>query len=462
MRDTGGEVPVRVAALALTLLWAACAGPGGIDAPDAGRTATYEPGVPAFDLEAVAAFRADTAGLDVYTSLVPSSLALVRADTGFAARYELALRIRDARGRETEAFQAFADTLVVPTAEAGRQAERIRRRTWFPLAPGRWTVEATLEDRNTGERTVRRQRLDVPEEAGPWLGRPLVYGPDDALPTSALHLPADGTVRTVRTETRGLPPSAVLDAALYRLAADTSVAHPPFWLGVPRGSLAYRGLDTERPADTLLVTTARPSLDTGTVEVLLPLLDPGVYRFVLALPDTGEAAALRQERALSVQRPDFPNVTTLDALIEALAYIAYPNELEHVRSGATARERRLRFDAFWGALVPDRRVAGNLLRQYAERVEEANVRFTGVKAGWKTDRGMIYILFGAPGYVEPTFEGEVWHYGTTGEQAGTFTFERVGWGEAIAPFEHLLLVRQPIYERAWLRARERWRSGEVR
>ena len=107
-------------------------------------------------------------------------------------------------------------------------------------------------------------------------------------------------------------------------------------------------------------------------------------------------------------------------------------------------------------------MAANLLRQYYERIEEANRLFTAYKAGWKTDRGMVYVVFGVPGYVERTIEGEVWHYDYTEQDpAGRFVFERplaYGTGD---PFGHLVLVRRPAYEQAWTRAIARWRRGGV-
>src|SRR5690606_18211965 len=243
-------------------------------------------------------------------------------------------------------------------------------------------------------------------------------------------------------------------------AADTTVAQPPFWLSPPRGSLAFRGLDADR-ADTLLVLTEPVGPGNGALDVPLPMLAPGLYHVALDLHAGGEVLA-SQARTLSVKPPGFPRIATLDAMIDALAYIAYPREQAAIREGTTPGERRARFDAFWGALVSDRQVAANLLRQYYERVEEANRLFTAYKEGWKTDRGMIYVVFGAPEYVERTLEGEVWHYGYAEQDpAGRFAFERpLGYG-GDDPFGHLVLVRQPVYERAWTRAIDRWRRGAV-
>ncbi len=449
--------------LPVALGLAACSAPSPLDAPDAGRTASYEPGLPSFDLEAIASVRDGQPGIEVLTSLPRAALVFARTDEGFAARYDLSLRVRDS-GRGTEAFRSFGHTLEVTTPEATRAGDRTGRQTWFPLAPGTYVVEAVLEDGESGEQAVRRQRVEVRGLDGEgWLGAPTVLARlragEKAEPVVALHLPArqDGLAATVGVY--DAPGGAVLSLHLVRLEADTTVAYPPFWLSPARGSLAFRGLGG--PADTLLAAE-QPlrAAEEQAARFDLPGLRPGVYRLGLRLR-AGSLTLAESERTLSVKGPGFPQLVTLDELIDALAYIAYPRETAFIREGATPAERRRRFDAFWGTLVPDRRVAATLLKTYYERVEEANRLFTSVKPGWKTDRGMVYVVFGAPEYVERTFEGEVWTYAYgTQDPASTFAFERADsyTGSATA-FGHSVLVRQPAYERAWTRAVQRWREG---
>ncbi len=455
-----------LACLLVSALWPACAGPGPLDAPGAGRTTTYEPGLPSFDLEAVATVRDGVPGLDLYTSIPRHTLVFVRTDSSLTAAYELAVRIRDERGRGTEAFRSFGDTLTVGTAEEARAFVRIRRAERIALGPGTYVAEVHLEDRTSGEVAVRRQRVEVfaAEAAEPRLSRPVLWAePDEggaAVPVVALHLPASHDSLQARAQVHGAPAGAALESVLVRLTADTTVAAPPYWLSPSRGSLVYRGVDDD-PADTVHVARLPPA--GPDVAVSLPDLGPGLYRLDLRLVGADGAWLAEQERVISVKGPAFPRLATLDALTDALAYIAYPRERAFILAAETPQERRARFDAFWGALVPDRRVAADLLRRYFERVEEANLLFSSHKAGWKTDRGMIYIVFGAPGYVEETLEGEVWHYDYSGQDpAGRFVFERpLGFGRADA-LGHLVLVRQPVYERAWTRAIDGWRRGAVR
>lgn len=460
------RIVFTVLCLLLSVFWPACSGPSALDAPDAGRSTTYEPGLPSFDLEAIPTVRDGQPGVDVYTSIPYASLVFTATDSSFVAGYDLTLRVRDERGRGMEFFASFRDTLEVDTPEATRSYVRIGRVERMPLAPGTYVVEAVLEDEESDEQAVRSQRIEVVALDGePRLSRLLIRadvqrgGPVE--PVVALHVPGRRDSLHAQVEVYDAPAGAELELQIRKLRADTSVAYPPFWLSPSRGSLAVRGIDAD-VSDTL--STVRLPLGVAreqTATFRLPSLAEGIYRLDVRLVARGVTLA-RQQRDLSVKGIAFPQLATLAELVDALDYIAYPREMKFIASGDTPRERRRRFDAFWGALVSDRRVAANLLRQYYERVEEANLLFTSYKPGWKTDRGMIYVVFGAPDYVERTFEGEVWHYGV-GEQAasGTFAFERVDYYGDADPFGHYVLVRQPIYEQAWTRAIDRWRKGNA-
>ncbi len=438
---------------------AACSGPSPLDAPDAGRSAAYQPGLPDLDLEAVPAIRDGQPGLVVYTSLPRASLVFTKADSAWVARYDLSLRVT--AGRDTEAFLSFGDTLRVDAPEATRAPERLGRQTWVALAPGVYTVEAVLEDAASGEQAVRQQRVEVTAPGRARLGRPLVLahrGEGELEPVVALHTARRDSLASA-VAVYDAPAGSTLALQVLRLRADTSVAVPPFWLSPSRGSLAFRGTDAGA-ADTLV--TERRALGGAAEQEArfdLPALSLGVYQLDVVLRGPDGRTLDEASRTLAVEGPGFPQLATLAELVDALAYIAYPREVQLIREGASAAERRRRFDAFWGSLVPDRRVAGTLLRRYYERVEEANRLFTSVKPGWKTDRGMVYVVFGAPEYVETTFEGETWYYAYGSQDAAsTFVFERASPYE-VDPFGHYVLVRQPAYERAWGRALRRWREG---
>lgn len=86
--------------------------------------------------------------------------------------------------------------------------------------------------------------------------------------------------------------------------------------------------------------------------------------------------------------------------IEPLVYIAKKDEFKKLKQ-AQGEEQINLFKAFWAKRDPTPDTPRNeYFDEYYQRVEFANKRFTQNKDGWRTEMGMIYILLGAPDYIE--------------------------------------------------------------
>jgi GWxTD domain-containing protein len=83
-------------------------------------------------------------------------------------------------------------------------------------------------------------------------------------------------------------------------------------------------------------------------------------------------------------------------------YIAYPAEIELFRMLEADDERASFIEGFWHRRDPTPDTLTNEYRElFWQRVKEANLRFIeGAKPGWKTDRGKIHVLHGAPSTIE--------------------------------------------------------------
>jgi hypothetical protein len=88
-------------------------------------------------------------------------------------------------------------------------------------------------------------------------------------------------------------------------------------------------------------------------------------------------------------------------------------------------------------------------------VEIANYRFTSFKEGWKTDRGMIFIIFGAPDEVQVNGAQEIWGYKNPRQQ---FYFTKAG--SVYCP-DHSVLVREKDYAEYWYQTIDLWRKSRM-
>ncbi len=188
-----------------------------------------------------------------------------------------------------------------------------------------------------------------------------------------------------------------------------------------------------------------------SVNESLPLLfsNKGFYHFQI---DT----LIKQGGTIFRFDSGFPNVSTSAQLLEPLQYITSKKEFEELQKSTNLKAA---IELFWLSRGGNEEKTRALIRKYYGRVQDANRYFTSFTEGWKTDRGMLYIIFGAPSTLYLSGESETWIYGTPNSTlALSFFFTKV-----INPFtaNDFVLSRTPIYESNWYRAVETWRQGRA-
>jgi GWxTD domain-containing protein len=103
----------------------------------------------------------------------------------------------------------------------------------------------------------------------------------------------------------------------------------------------------------------------------------------------------------------YPKLSTPEVMIEPLAYLATQDEMAELKS---AVKPKAALDGFWIKCGGNIDKARELIRIYYTRVLYSNYYFTSYKEGWRSERGMIYIIYGPPDKVYKTTEGESWGY----------------------------------------------------
>lgn len=162
----------------------------------------------------------------------------------------------------------------------------------------------------------------------------------------------------------------------------------------------------------------------------------------------------RQGLTLKVFSEDYPMVTTAAEMIEATRYLTTRKEYMALLNSDRKKQD---IDGFWLDLGGSQERARTLIRSYYNRVQEANRLFTSYMEGWKTDRGMIHIIFGKPNAVYRDDETEQWTYNNmNGFPDQLFVFRKMN-----NPFtdNDYALIRQPVYENYWYMAVDQWRQG---
>ena len=131
----------------------------------------------------------------------------------------------------------------------------------------------------------------------------------------------------------------------------------------------------------------------------------GAYQLnveVRSVLDAADEIPAIKQRSFFVRWGNMPiSISDLDLAIKQMRYIAKEDEYEKIEEADTDESKRKLFDDFWAKRDPDPATKRNeYMEEYYSRVEYANKNFSHYQAGWKTDMGMVFILFGSPNNVE--------------------------------------------------------------
>lgn len=152
----------------------------------------------------------------------------------------------------------------------------------------------------------------------------------------------------------------------------------------------------------------------------------------------------------------FPYLTSPEQLIPMLRFITTRQEYEDLMAQA---DKKKAVDDFWQKNGGNNERAKAILKTYYTRAQEANLFFTSYCEGWKTDRGLIYTIFGQPNTLYKQDNVETWVYGEDASYKSlSFVFVKV-----INPFSEndYQLNRSDMFKDEWYKSVDAWRQGRA-
>jgi len=178
------------------------------------------------------------------------------------------------------------------------------------------------------------------------------------------------------------------------------------------------------------------------------LVKEGIYQFRV---DTN----YQQGLSLYNFGPYYPSVKEIEDMANSLVYISNTKENQELSASAN---KKLSIDNFWISCTGNMEQAKELIRIYYNRVFFANYYFTADREGWKTDRGMIFIVYGPPNTLYKSEDEERWGYFKKQGTSISFTFRKNDskWSRNLYS-----LIRGQAPDTYWRQAVESWRSGKV-
>ncbi len=339
------------------------------------------------------------------------------------------------------------------------------------LKPGEYDVIITATDRESLKETTSKNKLFIPnpKAVDSYLTdirmevktskndlSPFGYVNTYDIPNRFDSLKFTFQVYSPETENE-----MIVNSRLIEFDADTSVAIPMSYRNYQRSSLPYIGIAYYKPK--VIESSRRVITDNGNISVIFkfPALKRGNYRFEVTT-STSSQNQIVKARDFSIKSTNYPSLKSARELLMPMQYIMREKEFENYASYSTNDSIKVAIDSYWLSHIKSRTKALQVLELYYSRVEDSNKQFSSFKEGWKTDPGMVYILFGPPLYVDYEFNKMTWIYTfDTANRQPAITFDLVRSNDNSYPFNHYILRRNQNLSQLEYAQINSWNDGSI-
>jgi GWxTD domain-containing protein len=335
---------------------------------------------------------------------------IVRSPDSILAYYQVDTTIFDLEWERRDSYgerggdAALGETTGTPAL--GRVA--------FPVPIKPWLLVAKLTDKRTQEVHLDFKLIEAN------------YPPDGLLwrngkPVFDSHIPAHAEV----TITNTFGP----DLKVYHYTERYPAASPPF-------------AEKEVQVDPIMQVDSSFSIKAGRP---LKFTKEGLY---LVQSDTNAARGI----SFRVTPSSYPKMTKIEDLSTSLVFISTKDEADKLKAAGADKTA---FDRVVLDITRDKERARSLIKNYFKRVELSNIFFSSYKEGWKTDRGMMYLVFGLPDEVNRNGQFEVWTYKSMNIK---FTFRKTG---SVYDPDYFVLERNKRLAETWYYTIDMWRKSQI-
>lgn len=409
--------------------------------------------------------------LEITTDIIKGSLVYSRKGDSLSANVAVDIQITDLSGEQNIGAERITRQIVTEDASItnSREIENIPYR--LQVKPGNYEIMVTVQDLNSDQKLTQTSNAYIPgtEQDNYTLSDIQLFGKEKNdkqwSQLSGYHVP--NTIDSLRFVFQVISPQTdtplTVDTRLVEFSSDTSLPRPITRNNYSSSNIEYKGIDFDK--ETELQSNRRVLTDYSSVfvEYKFANQDRGNYRFeVTGKKDAPESEELFKGRSFGIKSENFPAVKSVRELARPLYYLMGRGDHEKLMAISDNDSMKQAIDRFWLKNIGNKQEAQQVIQQYYTRVEEANKRFSNFKEGWKTDRGMVYILFGEPFHTRDRLRQLIWYYSyNTEDPRYRFFFEQPKLNNQFFPFDHYVLDRNQYYHNILYTQRGLWLSGRI-
>ena len=353
-------------------------------------------------------FASDKPGLsrvDVYVQVPYKNVQFIKSNEGFTAKYLMTASVYDSSKKKLLVDKTWNETINVIDYNIATSKENynLSKRT-FDLRPGTYFARTMLQDKDSKQVAIGEHVFVLKsfEEKISMSDILLISKIDNTRGKNEIIPNISRNFASYKNNINFYLEVNLKDTVVYRKTFEYSVLNSD-------NKIIHKEVedrDIKPGINQILYTLSEFPFELGTYTLNVSVVD-----------SNGKVIVMSNKSFYSHWKGLPAAVTDIDKAISQTVYIATPDEFSFMQEGETTPEKAKRFLEFWKKKDPSPNNDENeIFDEYYRRISFANENFSNYTEGWRSDRGMVYTILGAPNNVDRhPFEYdakpyEVWEY----------------------------------------------------
>lgn len=329
----------------------------------------------------------DITRIDVFIQVPYSEVQFVLKNNEFIANYSISISLYDEEKEKLFVEKTWSEQLKASDFRqtTSKNNFNLSLRS-FELKPGNYFIRTSVEDKESSRNYVSENILVVRDMSSDFALSDIML--------LAKSVDQDSSNKILPNISRNVPASATGIPIFMEVYSDKK----------RDVKFEYSVLDDKK---TIMSQNFEDSIiDSGTTRIFYTFRDTslplGNYSIYIAAKGSGGENLGTVTKTFSSRWAGIPfSIQDLDKAIQQMVYIASEDEMEQIKDAETKDEKVKRFLEFWKKKDPVPETEENeLFNEYFRRIDYANKNFSHYTEGWRTDRGMVFIILGAPNNVD--------------------------------------------------------------
>ena len=358
----------------------------------------------------------DSLQVSIYMQIPNATLQFVKLDTNYIARFEAVIALQTKKGKQI-GREVWQDSIIVNDYNSTNSILENRMLTVsYKIPAGKYKMVGSLLDldtKNNGENIIKLNLTDY--ENNQYLHEPILLIKDDGNWGFGKNL---------------IP-------SVHNSIFDTDDGLSFYLSGkVLPGKYTLKTQFINKEEKVLFENIINDTTQTGIFYHIVNLPAEDIEGIGINIKNEliqGKYSSEKTKEIIIRKMGISHLISNLEEALEQMRYILDSEERKAIKKVSTKNREEL-FKKLWKLRDPTPDTAVNeLMNEYFKRVAYTNIQFESFIDGWETDRGMIYIIFGAPDDIERTIlpqeqnATELWYYFRIQE---SFTFiDMDGFGQ---------------------------------